>query len=342
MDNTKSSRQSNIELLRILCMLFVVMQHFWGHALYPELQSSNDTTSPAAAFITLGFLYIAVNTFVLISGYFRIKTTFYKFVRFTFLVIFYNFISRAFLRIAYGGTIGKSLIISTLIHCYDSWWFIKCYVYLMLIAPILNKAIEQFSHKQFLQTILFVSIADIILGYLMQMDNGYSFIHFIFLYIIGAYISKEGAFFDKLKRRHYLLIYILCAVLWGVVAYITSGKKVYFMTNLSYNNPLIVIASIAFFNLFRKTSITNNKIINKVASLAIASYLIQDGIGKMLYPWFGETFYNDSVWINIATMIICSIVWFIGCSLIDLVRQFLWRSIVKLSKLIPPIRQVKT
>lgn len=337
MDNIKPARQSNIELLRIICMLFVVMQHFLGHALYPELQSANDTTSPAAAFITLGVLYIAVNCFVLISGYFRIKTTLFKFVSFTFLVVFYNFLSLAYLRIADGGTIGKTLILSTFKHCYDSWWFINCYVYLMLIAPILNKAIEHFSQKQLLHAVIFVSIADILLGYLMKMDNGYSFIHFIFLYIIGAYMGKEAALFDRLKRWHYFLIYIICVILWGIIAYLTSGDKIYLQTNQSYNNPLIIIASIAFFNLFRKSTINYNKLINTVAPLAIASYLIQDGIGQMLYPWFGAEFYNDNVWVNIATMIVCSIVWFVGCSLIDLIRQYLWCGIVKVATLIPSI-----
>lgn len=340
MNKTTTSRQSNIELLRIICMVFVVMQHFWGHALYPELQSSNDTTSPAASFITLGFMYIAVNCFVLISGYFRIKTTLYKFVSFTFLVVFYNLLCLSFLRIAEGGTIGRSLILSTFINCYNNWWFINWYVYLMLIAPILNKAIEQFSRKQFLNAVIFVSIADLILGYLMNMDNGYSFIHFIFLYIVGAYISKEPSLFDKLKRKHYLLIYIICAILWGIIAYVTSGEKVYFKTNISYNNPLIIIASIAFFNLFRNIQLSNS-LINKIASLAIASYLIQDGIGRMLYPWFGKLFYNDCVLMNIATMIVGGIVWFIGCSFIEILRQYLWRGIEKIATLIPPLHQKK-
>lgn len=210
----------------------------------------------------------------------------------------------------------------------------------MLFAPILNKAIEQFSRKQFLYAVILVSIADLLLGYVMNMDKGYSIIHFIFLYIIGAYISKETVLFDKLKRWHYLLIYIIFALLWGIIAYVTNGKDVYFKTNISYNNPVIIIASLAFFNLFRKTPF-NNSLINKIAPLAIASYLIQDGIGDMLYPWFGETFYNDSVLLNIATMIACGIVWFIGCSLVEIFRQYLWSGIEKCAEIIPPIHHTK-
>ena len=329
-------RESNFELLRIVCMLFVVMQHFWGHALYPELQSSNDTTSPAASFITLGFLYIAVNCFVLISGFFRIRTTVHRFIRFTFLVVFYNFLSLAYVRIAGGGTIDLLLIFKTFKHCYNNWWFVSCYVYLMLLAPIINKAIEHFSQRQCLHSIMFVGIADLFLGYLMKMDNGYSVIHFIFLYVLGAYISKYSSLLDKLTRLQSLSIYIACALLWGIIAYATSGKNVYLMTNISYNNPLIVIGALSFFVLFRNIHF-KSKIINKIASFAIASYLLQDGIGSWLYPWFGEMFYIDNILMNIATMIVCSIVWFAGCSLIDIARQYMWKAIEKTANRFQPI-----
>lgn len=333
--------ESNFELLRIVCMLFVVMQHFWGHAFYPELQSSNDTTSPATSFMTLGLLYVAVNCFVLISGYFRIKTNFYRLFSFTFLCVFYNCLSLSFLRLAGGGTIGRTLILSYFTDCFKNWWFISCYVFLMLIAPFLNKAIESFSNKKLLQSVIFVGIADQVLGYFMNMDNGYSLIHFIFLYVLGAYISRGSNFLDKLTRMHSLLIYIICTLIWGIIAFATSGKNFYFMTNISYNNPLIVIGSLSFFNYFRNIHFSSS-VVNTIASFSIAAYLIQDGIGRELYPWFNTVFNQNSVIMNIVVMIVCSLTWFIGCCIIDFVRQYLWKVIEKWIKPIPLIRQIST
>ena len=172
------------------------------------------------------------------------------------------------------------------------------------------------------------------------MDNGYSLIHFIFLYVLGAYISKYSSILDKITRLQSLSIYIICVVLWGFIAYVTSGEKVYLMTNISYNNPLIVIGALSFFLLFRDIHF-NSRIINRIASFAIASYLFQEGIGVRLYPWFGEVFYRDNVLINIATMIVCSIVWFAGCSIIDIVRQFLWKTIEKTANHFHPIHCFK-
>ena len=209
----------------------------------------------------------------------------------------------------------------------------------MLIAPFLNKAIESFSPKQLLQSVIFVGIADQILGYFMKMDNGYSLIHFIFLYVLGAYISRESNCLDKLTRLHSLLIYVICALLWGLIAYATSGRNVYFMTNISYNNPLIVIGSLTFFNIFRNIHFSS-RVINTIASFSIAAYLIQDGIARELYPWFYSVFNQNSVFLNIVVMIVCSLVWFIACAIIDFVRQYLWKIIEKWIKIVPIIRRI--
>ena len=59
-------RNSNIELLRIIAMTFIVIWHISVHAQKGELNSHNYIV----AFCTTG-----VNLFILISGYFGIKLT---------------------------------------------------------------------------------------------------------------------------------------------------------------------------------------------------------------------------------------------------------------------------
>ena len=71
----KAIRNSNIELLRILCMLMVVILHFnnnganTGIVNMPELL----TTRLTWGFLVESFCIVAVNCFVLVSGYFGIK-----------------------------------------------------------------------------------------------------------------------------------------------------------------------------------------------------------------------------------------------------------------------------
>lgn len=77
-------RQSNIELLRIVSMLLVMLLHV-GYALTNHIHSQIDNilhVSSEAATI------ICVNVFVLISGWFGIKFSFKGIAKFLFQVIF--------------------------------------------------------------------------------------------------------------------------------------------------------------------------------------------------------------------------------------------------------------
>ena len=77
--NTKV-RNSNIELLRIIAMMFIVIWHISVHAQKGELPSHNYI----AAITTTG-----VNLFVLISGYWGIKLKWKSLLNILSIVVFY-------------------------------------------------------------------------------------------------------------------------------------------------------------------------------------------------------------------------------------------------------------
>ena len=68
-------RDSNIELLRIICMLFILIHHFIIHSLVPDLfvRDGNINAYRVACIIVNGVVYVGVNCFILISGYYGIK-----------------------------------------------------------------------------------------------------------------------------------------------------------------------------------------------------------------------------------------------------------------------------
>lgn len=71
MSISNNGRQRNIELLRILCMLFIL---FWHINLNVILR--NGETSQGLNYVALfanSIAVVAVNVFILISGYFSIK-----------------------------------------------------------------------------------------------------------------------------------------------------------------------------------------------------------------------------------------------------------------------------
>ena len=67
--NTPSIRESNMELLRVLCMLFIVCGHI-------TLAHKSDLMGDSSYYINYffrSFAVVAVNVYVLISGYYGIK-----------------------------------------------------------------------------------------------------------------------------------------------------------------------------------------------------------------------------------------------------------------------------
>ena len=177
-------RQSNIELLRLLCMFLIVLQHVIKSAVYPEIQTDGLWTAGSyiGAF-SLGFVCIAVNCFILISGYFGIKFKLRHLVNLYTICAFYNLI-------AYGihiglddAHIGKSLILNTLFpFSHSTWWFINCYVQLFFLSPLLNIAISHLSKQSHLFIIVLMAIINTYLGHfwhtlLYDECNPYLYIH---------------------------------------------------------------------------------------------------------------------------------------------------------------------
>lgn len=70
------ARESNGELLRLICIFIIVVHHFCVHALYPEVLSlqvkGTNWDSHLLLFIHC-FLYVGVDCFVLLSGWYGIK-----------------------------------------------------------------------------------------------------------------------------------------------------------------------------------------------------------------------------------------------------------------------------
>lgn len=72
----KIARQSNIELLRIVCMFLIFVNHMNGHGVMGDNVASLDYSLKSIVFIIATSVVVcAAPIFVIISGYFGIKPT---------------------------------------------------------------------------------------------------------------------------------------------------------------------------------------------------------------------------------------------------------------------------
>ena len=147
----KKERNSSIEVLRILVMLGIVIMHTNG-----TVMEHGSETGFVWTQIENGIFNAGVSIFVLISGYFGIRRSTQKLIELESTVIFYAVLS-AIVGYCFGGgsllNIIKALIpIST--NCY---WYISCYILLMLFSPYINKSIGLMSELQHRQLLMLMS-----------------------------------------------------------------------------------------------------------------------------------------------------------------------------------------
>lgn len=123
------TRQSNLELCRILAILLVVLVHAnFAWCGWP----SNFSECNFARLLTEGFAIIGVNVFVLITGYFSTSIKIKSLANLVYICLFY-----AVIRLLVGYVTG-CFDVKDIFFISKSNWFIPSYIGLLLFTPFLN------------------------------------------------------------------------------------------------------------------------------------------------------------------------------------------------------------
>ena len=323
-------RESGIELLRIVSMLFVLILHFIGSIGLPTRLETERLPIDSLKVILECAALIGVNCFVLISGYFGIRPRIHSFVSLFLQCVFYSL--GIYIILGWLGYLpfnSQETTSALLVFSQDRWWFVSVYVVLYMISPMLNKFAEHASRKEFVNALFLLAVVDIFWGFFLQSPynpEGYTLYHFIFIYMTGRYLKfwyQPG----KNKNR-YLAVFIFCILLnagiyFGKLSFIPYSVGKYFGT-LHYHNPLTIIAAITFFMYFRNLHI-KSKAINWISTSAFAIYLIHlhpQVYWPHLRPFIQKIACNaDNYFTGILLLTLLLITIFIGCILIDKIRM---------------------
>lgn len=200
----KSKRLPNFEILRVLCMFMVVVIHCTWHGASP-LFNKADIPQPYYNLIGINLIYpvinIAVDVFVLISGYFMsVQSTdagcwrkvFSKSLRLWLQIAFYS----VFFYVGYTLLRGTTFSVKDLVHYvlpvrFGQYWFMTSYMMLLVISPFLTKIVSVLSRKEYIYLII-LTAGGVILQ-LSQFKDGFSVLWFIYLFFVAGYIRKYDA-----------------------------------------------------------------------------------------------------------------------------------------------------
>lgn len=352
-------RQSNFELLRIISMFGVLTSHSLM-AMY-DLHTINFSICNELRVFIMNISCLAVNCFVMISGYFQIRQTWKGFIGLLSTCVFWTFICCClafyYSEISYIELFKKICFPLT----ESGLWFLRTYFALFLIAPILNSGINNLGQEQLRYSCFMVLIIDIYIGYMHQSPevsiDGYHLIHFITLYILASTIRRNindikigtklemAESFERFRKNTFicdfflrgkmykiktlsiiiLAVFILMTLLHMIKMMFPPIAIIY---SLRYNSPILMVASIITFIMFSRLKI-QSIVINWISNSVLSVYLISS------LPFIGPKYYKILVQINNSYSGISALILIAGfmmtfyflCILSDKIRKYIMRPI---------------
>ncbi len=287
-----NARKSNVELLRILCMAIIVLNHYVSRqGIVESYNVFNFNNNIAHLFRSTG--YPALVAFVLISGYFMAGDGRFKAKRILSLLV--QVVAFSLICLAIGvfalqiktdsGMVIKSFI--PYLYGYDAYWFVGPYLGMCLLAPFMELMIERCNMRQH-QIFLLISI---ILIFVIPTNRAFSMsnerngiLTFLVIYAIAAYIKKYQMQ-DNITRSK-LLIILFSSLLLSYATYPLGhllNVELFNVMVLDMNNVFSLVIGVSFFLLFLKISVNTNRIINYIAGTTFGIYLFHDNF--ILRDW---------------------------------------------------------
>jgi len=216
------------------------------------------------------FLVCGVNCFVLISGYFGIRLRAPKLLRFCLLIAVTALFDVLLTLLPLDSQLfNLRYALHKIIPFFaDSNWFIPSYIGLMLLSPLINKALDAATPRELGLWTLLLTLLNIY-AYLFGVGAidkaGYTLFQMAYLYVLGRYFRSVG---HRVKASAALAAYLLGAIATALLTLVLGGGYSAF----AYNSPQVLLASSGLFLLFRSFSFSS-RIVNRVARSMFCVFL---------------------------------------------------------------------
>lgn len=341
LQNKTSGRNANIELLRILAMYMVLVLH-------ALLQCG------ALEYLTGIHYYVywgleaaciaAVNIFVLISGYFMVKS---------------SFKARNVVRVAIGGVWIYSVVFSLveLILSKETltlgflvravfpiitkkFWFVNAYVTLYILSPFINKLILSLTKKQMtaltvtLVALFSLRVTILPLSWGQDPSGGMGILWFVTLYCVAAWLRLY--YTPDYKPGKFWLCYIASVLL------LVGGKKVLLLLGFGdyagklygYSSVVVLIEAVALLLAFLNSKRITGKLagfINKTAQHSFSVYIIHFAMWGVLFTDILHLhLVIDNVLSGIGCALLACVLIFAFCVVVDMAKQTTFKAVAKI------------
>lgn len=341
---TKKERQSNIELLRCLLMLMVVVLHYNNAEMGGGFAYASGINYRVLQFLE-AVSVCAVNCFILISAYFLSGTrqrSLKKPLGLIGMTIAYKVLCYIV-----SVRLGQSLFSAReLVLCLiPNNWFVILFCVLYMISPYINPLFEALEKKELQKCIavclllfsvyptVVESASRIIWGTsgiagigtvtMNGSESGYTIVNFVLLYLLGGYLRKYPPQSGKAKYFGLYAAFTLCDF---AMAWVTP-------TYTSYANIFVIGQAVMLFLAFLNWDLKSSRVINTVSRSAFGIYLLHT-CSLFIVTFWGYFQIPASVSGTTGRMILrmglAVLAMYLVCLLVDMVCRGIWGFLVRL------------
>ena len=344
----QAKRQANFELLRIVAMLMIIVLHYLNKSDLILLYTQEHSAVNYAAHFIEAFCIVAVNCYVLLSGYFLVESAWKpeRVVSLVAQILFYSVLIPIVLICVGVISAGDLSVYDWLNYVLpietEHYWFATAYLIMYLFAPLLAagvKAVEKRTLEIIIGImVLFFSVWKSLLPASLATDRyGYDYGWFLCLFLIAAYIRLYGL--PKLeKKRNAAFLYVvmslgifLLTILSGILAEVLAPFAYYMDMPDTYNHILCLLGSVGFFMLFKDMRPWEGRVaavIRWAAPYTFGVYLLHEHI-LVRYRWM-RWLRVEAVWGSwkfIPHMVGCVLIVYVVGTAVDCARAWIFRRV---------------
>lgn len=324
----KKPRNSSIELFRILATFLVLIVHLNGYFIGLDVHEFNFHSFPQIVVEALSC--VAVNSFILISGFFGVKLSFHTLWK-LWQALFCIYVPLFIFKLVFdeptaGWNFMHDFFMAIFPFSTRDGYFVNGYIFLILVSPFLNTYVKNHSRKHILHftigLLLFEFWVDCICNLKTFFFNeGYSGLHFCLLYMVGQCVKLYYENLNRFPPLHYLVVYV------GMTAIIVVLSIFKVSWTYDYSNIFMIISAVSLFLVFAVRKPFYNNFINKIAQCSLFVYILQ--ICSPFMGWLCKIdlyLLNNYPWIvYFISIILLSSIFYLFCFVWDYIRQITTR-----------------
>ena len=336
----KKERMANLEVLRCMAMMMVVVLHYLGKGgLLPDLTAPLNAQS-IVGWLLEAFCIVAVNVYMMISGYFLCESSF-KLSRLLQLWLQLWMYSVGIGVMAAVTGIVPAAEVST--HYYltllfpvtmGHYWFLTAYVFLYVLLPFLSQGLRRMTRGQFrvalaLLFLVFCVMKSVLPFRLEEDAKGYDCLWYLCVFMAAAYVRRFGIPLLQ-KKSHALLLYLIGvfgtfgeAMALHLVYLKTGSLELILKLPYEYNHVFPFLASLGLFYLFVDSEIRGKagSFAVKIAPYTLGVYLLHENLGVRYawQPWLHADRIDGVATLLLWTVIAVAVVFTLGI-LVDRIR----------------------